>query len=1052
MNTNPFSTIVRIGFLAAGILLASGANIASAKIIYVSTIGNDANDGLSWATAKLTVSAGLTTAATGDQVWVAAGTYVENITLKADVSLYGGFAGSETSLSQRNWAINKTILDGNKTGSVVTSPAEAAFTTRIDGFTIRNGISSSGGGIRCLNSSPTIANNTISGNRADDTGGGVYCASTSSPLIANNTIRGNIATYGGGIFCSGSSPKIVNNTITGNNARTYGGGIFCSFCSPMIHNTIIAFNSPGIYILSGSPVFNHNCVYGNTTYNYSGITDPTGTDGNISADPKMADVNYGNMHIQPDSPCVDAGDNAHTFGEFDMDGQSRIQLVGETVDIGADESDGTVWQKEPHAIIRVTPDGDDANGGSSWALAKRTVQAGINAASASGGEVWVQAGTYYERIMLSSHAFVYGGFAGTENALNERDWGTNITTLDGQQGGSVVTAQAGCQFSRIDGFTIRNGKAMYGSGINCSYSFPTITNNTLTDNIATHYGGGISCVYSSATIVSNKIIGNTAAYGGGIDCHYSFPTIANNIITGNGVGNNGGGIHCESSSPMIANNTITRNVAGFNGSGGISCFNSSAPTITNTIIAFNSSGIYNSAGSPVLSHNCVYGNTTYNYSFITDPTGTNGNISVDPKLACLVYGNAHIQPDSPCIDAGDNTRVSDSLDIDGQLRIQPTGGTVDIGADESDGTVWPAGPYVIVRVAPNGNDTNDGSSWAQARRTVQAGINAASASGGEVWVQSGTYYEQITLLPHAYVYGGFAGTEMEEAQRSRKTNVTTLDGQQGGSVVTVRTGYQLSRIDGFTIRNGSAPSGGGIYCIHSSPTIANNTIAGNVATSSGGGIYCILSSPMIINNMITGNSAHSYGGGIYCIHSSLGITNNTIAENIASSSGGGIYIASASPTIANTIVAFNSSGCTYSTPSNPTLLHNCVYGNTSANYSGITDPTGTNGNISADPRLIRRPSAGADGVWGTADDDYGDLSLMAVSPCIDAGSNANVPSGIVTDLAGRPRFIDDPAMPDTGSGTPPIVDMGAYEAEPALPSDFNRDNHVDADDFDVNVR
>ena len=69
----------------------------------------------------------------GDQVWVAAGTYVGCITLKAGVALYGGFAGRETDLSQRDWTANVTILDGNQAGSVVTVP-RGRRTTRIDGL------------------------------------------------------------------------------------------------------------------------------------------------------------------------------------------------------------------------------------------------------------------------------------------------------------------------------------------------------------------------------------------------------------------------------------------------------------------------------------------------------------------------------------------------------------------------------------------------------------------------------------------------------------------------------------------------------------------------------------------------------------------------------------------------------------------------------------------------------------------------------------------------------------------------------------------------------
>ena len=59
----------------------------------------------------------------------------------------------------------------------------------------------------------------------------------------------------------------------------------------------------------------------------------------------------------------------------------------------------------------------------------------------------------------------------------------------------------------------------------------------------------------------------------------------------------------------------------------------------------------------------------------------------------------------------------------------------------------------------------------------------------------------------------------------------------------------------------------------------------------------------------------------------------------------------------------------------------------------------------------------------------GDLRLQLASPAIDAGNNAAVPSGVLTDLLGFPRFVDIASIVDTGNGTPPIVDMGAYEAQ-----------------------
>ena len=285
--------------------------------------------------------------------------------------------------------------------------------------------------------SPTIINTTITGNSAS-AGGGLYCYG-GSPIIANSTIAVN---SGGGIYCYSSSPTIANTTITGNSASS-GGGVYCSDSLPTIINTIITFNSSGVYLTGwGVPVLRDNCVYGNTAYNYSGVTDPTGTLGNISADPKLADVLFGNVHIQPDSPCRDAGDDALVqAGWRDMDGQSRIQ--GAHVDIGADESDGTIWPASPYAVVRVSPNGNDGNDGSSWVLAKQTVQAGIDSVSASGGEVWVRTGVYNERITLRGYAYIYGGFAGTEDSRDHRDWRAQPTVLDGQASGSVVTVLTG---------------------------------------------------------------------------------------------------------------------------------------------------------------------------------------------------------------------------------------------------------------------------------------------------------------------------------------------------------------------------------------------------------------------------------------------------------------------------------------------------------------------------------------------------------------------------------------------------------------------------------
>src|SRR5207253_201489 len=82
--------------MTATVLIWTAGTATRAATVYVSKAGNDANDGLSWQTAKLTVQAGISASTSGDQVWVAAGTYVERIQLRNAVALYGGFSGSET--------------------------------------------------------------------------------------------------------------------------------------------------------------------------------------------------------------------------------------------------------------------------------------------------------------------------------------------------------------------------------------------------------------------------------------------------------------------------------------------------------------------------------------------------------------------------------------------------------------------------------------------------------------------------------------------------------------------------------------------------------------------------------------------------------------------------------------------------------------------------------------------------------------------------------------------------------------------------------------------
>ena len=192
------------------------------------------------------IQAGIGLCSTGDTVLVGAGTYIENIN-------FNGMAITVMS----EYGPDTTIIDGSNpshpdTGSVVLFLSGEDTTSILEGFTLTNGSGTYdptwgdlGGGILCVNSSPTIDNNTIIGNTAAF-GGGIDCSYGSSPSIINNRISAcTTSASGAGIdLYDNCSPTIMNNTITDNTAGAASGGIQCfDYCSPLIINNTITDNT-----------------------------------------------------------------------------------------------------------------------------------------------------------------------------------------------------------------------------------------------------------------------------------------------------------------------------------------------------------------------------------------------------------------------------------------------------------------------------------------------------------------------------------------------------------------------------------------------------------------------------------------------------------------------------------------------------------------------------------------------------------------------------------------------------------------------------------------
>jgi hypothetical protein len=282
--------------------------------------------------------------------------------------------------------------------------------------------------------------------------------------------------------------------------------------------------------------------------------------------------------------------------------------------------------------------------------------------------------------------------------------------------------------------------------------------------------------------------------------------------------------------------------------------------------------------------------------------------------------------------------------------------------------------------------------------------------------------------------------------------------------------YGSPTVSNCTFSGNSGDSGGGMYNEYSSPTVNNCTFIGNSTNGYygyGGGMYNgNQSSPTVTNCIFTGNSAgigggmcnYSYysptltnctfagnsageGGGIYNYsYDILRLTNCTFSGNSAATNGGGLDNVSGNTMLTNCTFSGNSAGeggGIYYAYGYATIT-NCIFWNNTAptgaqiqisggniSYCNIQGGWEGTGNIDSDPLFV--DANGPDDIIGTLDDN---LRLLPGSPCTDAGDNTAVPVGVVTDLDDLPRFADDPLISDTGNGTPPIVDMGAYEYQP----------------------
>ncbi len=648
---------------------------------------------------------------------------VTNCTFSGNSADYGGggmfnYAYSSPTIINCTFAGNSAFYGGGMYNQEYSGPTVTNCTFSSDSAT------QDGGGMYNESSSPTVTNCTFSGNSASNGGGGGIFNEDSSPNITNCAFTGNSAYNGGGMYnfyfsnptitnctfsrnsanSSGggmsnydSSPTLTNCTFSGNSASDSGGGIYNEYKSPTITNCTFSSNSAniggGMYNIGSNSTVVNCILWGNTAPNgpqiyndeasspavtFSDVQDGWAGTGNINANPLFIDADGpdnipgtedDNLRLSPDSPCIDAGNNAAVPVGIttDLDGRNRFaDGDGNTtviVDMGAFEYPSPLLYVDSHAT--------GANNGSSWTDAYNYLQDAMTVAE-SNNVIWVAQGTYKPdannlypsgtgdrtaTFQLKNGVVIYGGF---HTGGGSRDPDTYVTFLSGDLVGDdavlvdpcyllteptraensyhVVTGSYTDATAILDGFTITAGNA------NTVSVWPTSN------------GGGMLNVESSCKINNCTFVENSAEMGGAICNHHSTVYISNCTFFRNGARYDSGGVSNEGAScPTLVNCSFTSNYAGSNG-GGLRNWGHSNPTLTNCSFLNNSAG-YGGAISNVNSSSPVITNCTFSGNWATaGKGGLNDYVDCYPIITnCIFWGNT--APANPQIGDEPNCRA-----------------------------------------------------------------------------------------------------------------------------------------------------------------------------------------------------------------------------------------------------------------------------------------------------------------------------------------------------------------------------------------------------------
>ena len=428
------------------------------------------------------------------------------------------------------------------------------------------------------------------------------------------------------------------------------------------------------------------------------------------------------------------------FLDLDGDGAAECTEICNGLD---DDSDGTVDEGYSDGATTATwVDGTlPGMGDGSWSSPFTTIQDAIDARSpVSPCAIMVAPGTYWETLSVDGGLIELESTDGPETTIvdaagnrpalsiassltGSRVEGFTFTGAAGSGNGGGLLVEEGeleIRGNIIEGNTIDGA----GAGIWCRDCSGTIAENEICDNSAIFsgfdygYGGGIAIGYSGSTVVvednliegnlltstygfgggiglwatdevwlqGNTVVDNSSSYvGGGLSVRDgSKAYVENNVFSGNEAGHTGGASAVEFSGDdgaWLVNNTV---VANRGGAAQVTiAWSHSRSYLANNIVVFGDDGAVASDGgtAPTIVYGDVYGNAGTAWVGLTDPSGTNGNISADPDFVDFsddgdwTNDDLGLSTGSACIDAGHPNTAFDDVD----------GTTNDMGAEGGPG-------------------------------------------------------------------------------------------------------------------------------------------------------------------------------------------------------------------------------------------------------------------------------------------------------------------------------------------------------------------------------